>query len=265
VFYFLLYVLHNFLYSQTTCISGAMSIYAECNGNGCIGGCNLTEFSWFGPMCNCQADAGNCTGGQKVKSTIITINSNCSATLSASFRRRCNGNGCTNCGTDCSNNASNCSSTTGCGDSGMEGGDYFSITGSAAPTSTNIISHSGTPSYSQSGNKFTVTGSSNSGATFNYVMNGSGTFTLEMSANRSDEIVTFTLQVGSGCSCNDVLPVDVLTFDAFIQNGLVLLRLITKNEQHLSHYKIDKSTDGIHFSTIAKVPSENHHLKKLIL
>jgi hypothetical protein len=264
----ILYVLHNFLYGQTTCISGGMSIYAECNsGQGCTGGCDLTEFSWFGPMCNCQQNSGNCfgssgSGGQQVKSTIFTINSNCSATLSATFRQRCNGSGCTNCGTNCSNNATNCSSTTGCGNSGMDAGDYFSITGSAAPTSTNIITHSGSPSYSKTGNTFKVTGGSNSGATFDYVMNGPGTFTLEMFSNRSDEIVTFTLQVGSGCSCNDVLPVDVLTFDAFIKNGLVELKWITKNEQHLSHYRIDKSTDGIHFSTIAKVPSENSPFEK---
>lgn len=260
----ILYVLHNFLSGQTTCISGGMSIYAECNnGQGCTGGCDLTEFSWFGPMCNCTSFTGNCSNGFQVKSTIITINSSCSATLSASFRQRCNGQGCNNCGTLCTNSsATNCASTTGCGNSGMDGGDYFSITGSAAPTSTNMITHSGSPSSSQTGNTFKVTGGSNSGATFDYVMNGPGTFTLEMSSNRSDEIVTFTLQVGSGCSCNDVLPVDVLTFDAFIKNDLVELKWITKNEQHLSHYRVDKSTDGIHFSTIAKVPSENSPFEK---
>ncbi|GIV27963.1 MAG: hypothetical protein KatS3mg027_1777 [Bacteroidia bacterium] len=152
------------VFTQNVCITGGMSIYNECNnGQGCTGGCDLTEFSWFGAMCNCTSFSGNCfgasgSGGQQQKSTIITIPAGCSSTLSASFRQRCNSNGCNNCGTNCSNNATNCSSTTGCGNSGLDGGDNFSIEGSAAPTSTNMITHSGTPLYSQSGNRFTVTG-----------------------------------------------------------------------------------------------------------
>lgn len=263
------FLLSSIVFAQITCISGGMSIYSECNnGQGCTGGCDLTEFSWFGPMCNCTLFSGNCfgangSGGQQVKSTIISIPTSCSSTLSASFRQRCNGNGCVNCGTNCSNNASNCSSGTGCGNSGLDNGDNFSIEGSSAPTSTNLVTHSGSPSYSQSGNKFTVTGSTNSGATLSYAMSSGGTYTLSMSSNRSDEIVTFTLIVNSGCDCNQVLPVDLVDFIAIPENAYVSLKWMVKNEKHLSHYRLEKSIDGYNFELLGNVPSENSMREKL--
>lgn len=256
------FLLSSIVFAQITCIQGGMSIYSEC-GTGCVNGCNLSEFSWFGQMCDCSSgSSGNCSPSI-TKSTIVSIPPSCSSTLSASFRRRCNGNGCNSCGSSCTNTGGSSCPNGGCGASGMDSGDNFSVEGSSAPTSTNMITHSGSPNYSQSGNKFTISGSDNAGATFSYAMSGGGTYTLSMTANRSDEIVTFTLTVDPSCDCNQVLPVDLVDFIAIPENAYVSLKWMVKNEKHLSHYRLEKSKDGYNFELLGNVPSENSIREKL--
>lgn len=251
------------IFTQSTCITGAMSIYDKCGsppgGQGCLGGCNLSEFSWFGSMCNGTAKAGDCNNGSKSLTSTFTIPASCTATLSARFSNRCNGNGngCSSCGA--------CSS--GCGSSGMDNGDNLNVGGnSPSPVYTNSTSVGGSPTTNTttnaSGYTLTATGSSNSGIILQYAQTGGSMF-VSMTANRSDEIITFTLDIQSGCDCANVLPVDIFAFDATPKNGVIELKWYTKNEQHLSHYKIDKSTDGINFYNIAKIPSENSYTEKI--
>jgi hypothetical protein len=249
-----------------SCYNSAFAVYT---GAGCTANCNLTEYAGFTSMCNgtsipCSGSCPSATSSQ-----YFTIPSGCSATLTASFQRRCNGIGCA----VCSNTCNIMTSSSGCCNSGMDANDYLKVGGSLPPTWTNQInlsngytsvcgSGSASTAFSTSGNTITATGSNNGGAIIQYAQTG-GVLFLEGRADRMDEIITFTINIASGCNCADiVLPVDIFAFTAELKNGLVELKWITKNEQHLSHYRIDKSTDGIHFSTIAKVPSENSPFEK---
>jgi hypothetical protein len=51
---------------------------------------------------------------------------------------------------------------------------------------------------------------------------------------------------------NILLPLSQLNFTAVLQNNQVLLQWNNRNEQNLSGYELEKSSDGVHFTTIAK-------------
>lgn len=51
---------------------------------------------------------------------------------------------------------------------------------------------------------------------------------------------------------NILLPLSQLNFAAVLQNNQVLLQWNNHNEQNLSGYELEKSSDGVHFTTIAK-------------
>ncbi len=247
------------------------SAFAAYTGAGCTANCNLTEFSGFSSMCNGSSIAcGSCPGTGPVLTQYFTISSGCTATLTASFQRRCNGIGCS----VCSNTCNTMHSSNGCCNSGMDANDYLRVGGSIAPVSITTINLSpgygsscGTgpsASFSQSGNTITATGASNGGAIIQWVQTG-GTLLLEQRANRQDEIVTFTIQIQSGCNCSDVLPVDIYSFWAETNKNVVYLKWLVKNEKDLSHYRIEKSKDGIYFHTLAEISSENSISEKLYM
>ena len=56
---------------------------------------------------------------------------------------------------------------------------------------------------------------------------------------------------------SSVLPLELLRFDATKKENDVLLNWKTTNEQNTSHFNIQRSTDGAHFSNIGKVMSNN--------
>lgn len=259
------------VFSQSTvCYNSAFAAYT---GGGCTANCDLTEFSGFSSMCNgTSSGCGSCPNTGPTLTQYFTIQTGCTATLTASFERRCNGNGCTSCFSSCgSMNTSN-----GCCNSGLDANDYLKVGGSTSPTYSNTIDLSsaggiytincggGSPStsFASSGNTITATGSNNGGAKIIWVQTG-GTLFLEQRSNRNDEIVTFTLEIQSGCSCSDVLPVDIYYFRAETKNNYVELKWLVKNEKHLSHYRLEKSKDGLNFELLGNIPSENSMTEKL--
>jgi hypothetical protein len=54
---------------------------------------------------------------------------------------------------------------------------------------------------------------------------------------------------------NIVLPVSLLKFDGYYQNGKTILNWQTANEKDNSFFEIERSTDGIHFTGIDQVNS----------
>lgn len=56
---------------------------------------------------------------------------------------------------------------------------------------------------------------------------------------------------------NFVLPVTLLSFNATKDNGGVLLKWITENEQNVLHYIVERSTDGQHFAPVGTVKARN--------
>ena len=253
----------------TYCYNSAFAAYTEA---GCTNNCILTEFSALTPMCaSTRGCAASCPATGPVMTQYFNVTNGCTATLTAAFQRRCNGIGCSACSSTC--NAM--SASNGCCSSGMDANDYLKVGGNMAPISSSSINLSGgytsncgsgaaSTAFALSGNTITATGSNNGGAVIQWVQTG-GVLFLEQRANRMDEIVTFTLQVGgAGCSCTDVvLPVDILSFWAETDSHSVQLKWLVKNEKHLSHYKVEKSRDGVHFYEIGKVWSENSYSERI--
>ena len=259
------------VFSQSTvCYNSAFAAYTNA---GCTANCNLTEFSGFSSMCNGTfSGCGSCPSTGPTLTQYFTIQTGCAATLTASFERRCNGNGCTSCSPCSSTNNNN-----GCCNSGLDANDYLAVGGSTSPTYSNTIDLSssggiytincgGLPpstSFASNGNTITATGSRNGGAKIIWVQMG-GTLFLEQRSNRNDEIVTFTIEIsGSGCSCSSVLPVDIYYFGAETKNNYVELKWLVKNEKHLSHYRLEKCKDGLNFELLGNIPSENSMTEKL--
>ncbi len=116
-----------------------------------------------------------------------------------------------------------------CTNSGMDNGDYLKI------------------------NSTTYTGSGNADIIQSVVQTG-GSITIEQSANRSDEILTFTASIVSGsCPSCSILDVSLIDFKCISEEKGYNLYWATANEHNSKDFEIQYSTDGIIFHTIQKV------------
>jgi hypothetical protein len=231
---------------------------------GCTGSCVMTEFAGPGPFCNGTASScGSCPASGPTMSLNFSIPAGCTASLTASFERRCNGIGCSNCTFTC--NA--LTSSYGCCNSGLDANDYVRIIGSNPPTAisgTNLSTFyttgcSANPSttITIAGNTITATGNNNGGARIFYSQTG-GNLTLVAQANRNDEIITYTLTVPPPCNCSDItLPLHILSFWAEFNQGQKKINWLVKNERKIKEYQLFVSNDGINFEFLKSIPSDN--------
>ncbi len=91
--------------------------------------------------------------------------------------------------------------------------------------------------------------------------NGGGAWSITVTAIPVNTNVSFTAtEPGAGSTntsefsvCSVVLPVDLLLFDAMPENGMVMLNWVTTNEKNNLYFEIERSSDGIIFSSIGKV------------
>jgi hypothetical protein len=215
-------------------------------------------------MCNGTSYTGDCSNGSQNAVTTFGIPAGCTATISAYFGTRCNGTYCSICGTSCGNTGGG----SGCGASGLDGSDALRVGGnSTTPVYTFSQAISGSPSTTTltnaSGYTLTGTGSSNAGLLLQYAQTG-GTMFAGLTANRSDEIVTYTMAIQSGCNCSAILPVDIVTFNAFKNNKKEIeLFWLALNETNIQKYEISRSYDGRNFSKVGEVfPFPGNEAKK---
>ncbi|MCE3227173.1 MAG: hypothetical protein K0S32_1724 [Bacteroidetes bacterium] len=215
-----------------------MSIYTACNnGQGCTLSCNLaTTYSAFGPMCNGTANNGNCfssaSAGHQNMSTVFTLPAGCTASITTEFEKRAGA--CTN--------------------SGMDGSDKLGIN-SSTTFGTNVGNCGGgtsTPGVTGTG----CLGSANADVSCTLSQTG-GTFMIWAQANRSDEIVTYTITLTGTCgtNCDGVLPIKLIGFVAEVYEDNILLKWNVEKETGVSYYQIEKSADGINFVPFHIVPS----------
>lgn len=229
---------------------------------GCTAGCVLTEFSGPGPFCNGTASScGACPATGPSVSAVFSIPAGCSSTMSASFERRCNGIGCSQCTFTCNTT----SSTYGCCNSGLDANDFVRIRGdqpaasiygvNLSPGYTTNCSSNPTATITPIGSTITATGSNNGGARIFYSQTGGNIF-LDVRANRLDEIVTYSLAVSPTCNCSSiVLPLTIVGFWAEYINGQKHLSWMVKNDALIKEYRLYVSTDGEYFEHIGTVPS----------
>jgi hypothetical protein len=219
-------------------LSGGMSIYSACNnGQGCASGCDLTAYSWFGQQCNGTAFTGNCfsvtgTGGQQSMSTNIVLPAGCIANFTAEFKQRAGA----------------------CNNAGADGGDKLGI-------NTNSIS--GTNVYTCIGgvdngsvNPTGCNGGANADISISGSQNG-GNLYIWGNANRSDEIITYTITLSGSCgtNCNAVLPVSLSSLYAKVIDHKIIVYWNVATEKDVDYYSLERSEDGLNFLEITRVKS----------
>jgi len=208
--------------SQCT-ISGGMSVFTACNnGQGCSAGCDLTAYNQYGPQCNGTANTGNCFGatssnGHQAVYTSYQIPAGCTATVTADFMPR-----------------------TGCSASGVDANDSLVLGGSGGTA--------------LDPNPTMGAGSSNAAVSLSYRQTG-GTVYIRGKANRSEEIITFTLALSNtgACVCTSVLPIELVSFWGEPTEKSIELKWIVNMELNLDYYKLQKSIDGINFTDLGKI------------
>jgi hypothetical protein len=126
-----------------------------------------------------------------------------------------------------------------CSNSGMDNGDYLKINGT------------------------TYTGSGNADITQSITQTGGSIF-IEQSANRSDEILTFTASIVSGsCPQCSLLGVELLNFSCNKKENDFLLSWATSSEHNSKNFEIECSDDGINFKKIAEILAKGNSEKYL--
>ncbi|WP_300664779.1 T9SS type A sorting domain-containing protein [Fluviicola sp.] len=123
--------------------------------------------------------------------------------------------------------------TGGCTSSGADSGDKLKVDISG-------------------GGKGFQTGSSNATLNDSYTLAGPGTITVSGSANRADEIITYsTTSSGATCvSCMSTLPVELVSFDAKQEGNAVACSWSTQSEKNCDYFTVERSADGIHFDVL---------------
>jgi hypothetical protein len=88
---------------------------------------------------------------------------------------------------------------------------------------------------------------------------GSNTIDVKVTAQDGTTIKTYTLTV----TRENPLPVSFISFDAKLNNsGSVDLTWLTASEKNNSHFTVLKSTDGINFSSLAKISGSGNSEKQ---
>lgn len=206
-------------------LSSVNQVFAQCPqgaigvsgpGCGCLSGCNLTAFG--GPNCS-PAVSGDCDnpGTYNAMSVDIIVPDGCTFTVTATMTPR---PGCSASGAD--GNCSTCDALK------------VDIPGGPKPMQF---------------------GGSNATLTDSYTLAGPATIRVSGSANRADEIITYTTTFsGAFCdACGSILPVELLTFSGQQEERTIGLNWITASEINSDHFLLERSIDGKTFELIANV------------
>jgi hypothetical protein len=267
VYIILLLVLSYISFSQvaiTGCnINGAMINQNALAGCGNASNyCNLASLyvPMFSPVgCGTSTLSGGTTDNY---STNYSLPAGCTATITAQFMRRNYFVAPVN------------PSGTGCSNSGMDSGDDLFITNTggvvSSQGSTMAVNVGTCGAYTALGTYTTGTssligGCANSDGTVRKVLTG-GSFNIGGQSNRSDELITFTINLSGTCGpgCSGVLPISLKDFYAEPLENEVLLKWSVATEINVAYYLIEKSNDGISYLplntvySLANVSGENN-------
>lgn len=115
------------------------------------------------------------------------------------------------------------------------------------------------------GGKAFQSGTGNATLNDSYTLAGPGTITVSGTANRADEIITYTTTFsGAACvNCMSSLPVELTAFQVSLENNAVACDWWTETELNNDFFTIERSLDGIHFEAIAKIQGAGTSLNPL--
>ena len=190
------------------------SIGVSGDGCGCTSGCDLTAFD--GPDCG-SGVTGNCNAGYIPMSIEIDVPEGCTYTVDAQMETR-----------------------PSCPASGADGN-----CATCDALKVDILG----------GTKGMQIGASNASINDSYTLVGPGIIEVSGSANRADEIITYQVSSsGSTCpSCTSVLPIELIEFNAVRSRQFVELTWETASEKNNNYFTVEKSIDGLNFSSIGNL------------
>lgn len=112
------------------------------------------------------------------------------------------------------------------------------------------------------GSKSFQTGSGNASISDSYTLVGPGTIVVSGTANRADEIITYSTSSGGvACaSCMSTLPVELTEFQVALENNAVTCDWWTETELNNDYFTIERSIDGIHFEYLASLKGAGNSL-----
>lgn len=167
---------------------------------------------------NCTGVSGDCTSGYQSMSRNIVVPVGCTYSVTAEMKNR--GNGCSASGAD-----GDCQTC-----------DVVKV---------DILG--GSKSFKQ--------GSGNSSLIDSYSSAGPSTIVVSGKANRADEIITYGIKV-TPCNCSNLfLPVELINFNASLQEHHVELKWATASETNINYFTIERSKDVISWETIYAIES----------
>lgn len=105
------------------------------------------------------------------------------------------------------------------------------------------------------GGKSFQTGSGNASISDSYTLAGPGTIIVSGTANRADEIITYsTTFSGAACvNCATTLPIELIRFDAFAEGDYVVCSWETASELNNDYFTVERSADGEHFEAFGQM------------
>ncbi|MGZ4060627.1 MAG: hypothetical protein ACXVPU_16450 [Bacteroidia bacterium] len=209
----------NCFFSLNTALLPYGVLAVSGSGCGCLAGCNLV---YSGGSANCGAGvSGDCTIGYQNMSTNISIPTGCTFKVIAEMKPR------------------NYSCSSSGADGSCQGCDNVKV---------DILG--GSKTYQQGG--------SNSSITDNYTTAGPATIVVSGSANRADEIITYSIQA-TPCNCIlNILPVELAGFNAKRNKRSVELTWTTMTEVNNKYFTIERSQEGTLWDIINVVPGRGN-------
>lgn len=213
-------ILNSSLFSQTSftgCTLNGGMSLGSLCANGCLSGCNLTVYNPFGTP-QCNGTGISGSCSSQIKSTTFTLPGGCTATGTAEFIVR-----------------------GVCTASGADATDNLTVSGIGG-TSTGL--------------PYNVNGASNSNLISNFTKTG-GSLTIQLTSDRRDEIVTWTITLSGTCgtNCDLVLPITLTDFYAKPNESSVELNWHVEKEENVNYYQIERSIDGLNFSLVSTINS----------
>ena len=162
--------------------------------------------------------SGDCVSGYLNMSKNIIVPTNCTYSITAEMKNR--GNGCGSSGAD--GNCQNC--------------DVVKV---------DILG----------GSKIFQQGASNSSLIDSYSTTGPATIVVSGKANRADEIITYSIKV-TPCTClASLLPIELVLFNATLQENVVGLNWTTASEINNDYFSIERSGDANYWNVISLIRS----------
>ncbi|WP_343603729.1 T9SS type A sorting domain-containing protein [Fluviicola sp.] len=115
------------------------------------------------------------------------------------------------------------------------------------------------------GSKSFQTGAGNASISDSYTLTGPGTIVVSGTANRADEIITYTTtSSGATCvSCMSTLPIELTEFQVTLENNAVACDWWTETEINNDYFTIERSIDGIHFEYLASMKGSGNSFNPL--